>query len=223
MLHELPPANQTGTCGVCTGGDAGRSAVTCRVRKLGFLTPAGLAMIEFEVLGEIGKDNCVAACVATGTANHRLLLDCGGNCLHKLPRPYLYGMQAVFFRIFTSITTLDLMNCSEPCGVALALSCRLSDLRALVASFSTACWGICGITLSGFPVAFVFLNSTGSSCGQFGCSRQSDLRSLTKNPLWQHQVLSCSTKISAWMPCCWTMERNVLAIAFRSRRNSPLT
>ena len=57
-------------------------------------------MIEFEVLGEIGKDNCVAACVATGTANHRLLLDCGGNCLHKLPRPDLYGMQAVFFSHF---------------------------------------------------------------------------------------------------------------------------
>lgn len=57
-------------------------------------------MIEFEVLGEIGKDNCVAACVATGTANHRLLLDCGGNCLHKLPRPYLCGMQAVFFSHF---------------------------------------------------------------------------------------------------------------------------
>lgn len=74
-------------------------------------------MIEFEIPGETGKDNCVAACVSTGRENHRLLLDCGGDCLWRLPRAQLLATRA-FFCTFTSIITRILMSSCVPCGVA---------------------------------------------------------------------------------------------------------
>ena len=54
-------------------------------------------MIEFEIPGATGKDNCVAACVSTGRENHRLLLDCGGNCLWRLPRAQLLATRFLHF------------------------------------------------------------------------------------------------------------------------------
>ena len=50
-------------------------------------------MIEFEIPGETGKDNCVAVCVSTGTENHRLLLECCG----RLPRAQLLATRFLHF------------------------------------------------------------------------------------------------------------------------------
>ncbi len=57
-------------------------------------------MIEYDVLGQIGLDNCVAARVCTGTANHHLLLDAGGDCLQQLRRPQVYATIGVLFSHF---------------------------------------------------------------------------------------------------------------------------
>ncbi len=57
-------------------------------------------MIEFDVLGQIGRDNCVAARVVTGTSTDHLLLDCGGNCLSAIPDTHLRDTTAVFFSHF---------------------------------------------------------------------------------------------------------------------------
>lgn len=57
-------------------------------------------MIDYEVLGVIGKDNCVAARVVTGTSISHLLLDCGGNCLRNIADTRIRDTKAVFFSHF---------------------------------------------------------------------------------------------------------------------------
>lgn len=57
-------------------------------------------MIEFDVLGKIGLDNCVAARVVTGTSTEYLFLDCGGDCLNALPWTNLRDCSALFLSHF---------------------------------------------------------------------------------------------------------------------------
>ena len=57
-------------------------------------------MIEYDILGEIGRDNCVAARVRTGTTLDHLFLDSGGNCLHSVPWTDIRDCTAVFYSHF---------------------------------------------------------------------------------------------------------------------------
>ncbi len=56
--------------------------------------------IEFQILGDPGRDNCVLASVNTGAANSRLLFDCGEGCLQDLSVSQLRSIDAVFFSHF---------------------------------------------------------------------------------------------------------------------------
>ena len=53
--------------------------------------------IEFEVLGEAGRDNAVYARVNTGQAIHRLLFDCGEGCVGELPVAEAQAIDHLFF------------------------------------------------------------------------------------------------------------------------------
>jgi len=56
--------------------------------------------IESQVLGRPGRDNALWVRVDTGQSLHRLLFDCGENCLHRVDRTDLLALDHVFFSHF---------------------------------------------------------------------------------------------------------------------------
>jgi ribonuclease Z len=63
--------------------------------------------INYQVLGEPGRDNALLVTVDSGQSQHRLLFDCGEGCLSKIPISQIQAIEAAFFRIFTSTTSPD--------------------------------------------------------------------------------------------------------------------
>ncbi len=56
--------------------------------------------IQFQVLGGPGRDNALLAEVHTGDAVHRLLFDCGEDCLTQVPISVVHQIRAVCFSHF---------------------------------------------------------------------------------------------------------------------------
>jgi len=56
--------------------------------------------IEYQILGDPGRDNALLATVDSGQSVHRLLFDCGEGCLSKMPLGQVGEIEAVFFSHF---------------------------------------------------------------------------------------------------------------------------
>jgi ribonuclease Z len=56
--------------------------------------------IQFQVLGEPGRDNCVLVTVDSGQSRSLLLFDCGEFCLSNLAIRDIQAIDAVFFSHF---------------------------------------------------------------------------------------------------------------------------
>ncbi len=56
--------------------------------------------LEYQILGEPGRDNALLATVDSGQSIHRLLFDCGERCLSDLPIAQIAEIEAVFFSHF---------------------------------------------------------------------------------------------------------------------------
>ena len=56
--------------------------------------------INYQVLGQPGRDNALLATVDTGQSRHRLLFDCGEGCLDGLQRAEVQSIDALFFSHF---------------------------------------------------------------------------------------------------------------------------
>ena len=56
--------------------------------------------IEYQILGEPGRDNALLVTVDSGQSLHRLLFDCGEGCLTQIPVAHIQDIEAVFFSHF---------------------------------------------------------------------------------------------------------------------------
>ncbi|MBM4092036.1 MAG: ribonuclease Z [Planctomycetes bacterium] len=56
--------------------------------------------IEYEILGEPGRDNALLVTIDSGQSQHRLLFDCGEGCLSRVPVSQVQAVEAVFFSHF---------------------------------------------------------------------------------------------------------------------------
>ena len=75
--------------------------------------------INYEILGEPGRDNALLVTVDSGQSQHRLLFDCGEGCLSKIPISQIQTIEAVFFSHFhidhiAGFDTFLRMNWSRP-------------------------------------------------------------------------------------------------------------
>jgi ribonuclease Z len=56
--------------------------------------------IDHQILGNPGRDNALLVTVNSGQSIHRLLFDCGADCLSTVPNAHIQGIEAVFFSHF---------------------------------------------------------------------------------------------------------------------------
>ncbi|MFT5410663.1 MAG: ribonuclease Z, partial [Verrucomicrobiales bacterium] len=56
--------------------------------------------LEYQILGEPGRDNALLATIDSGQSIHRLLFDCGEGCLSQLPIAQVGEIEALFFSHF---------------------------------------------------------------------------------------------------------------------------
>lgn len=56
--------------------------------------------IEYQILGEPGRDNALLATLDSGQSVHHLLFDCGEGCLSGLPLNVVQDIEALFFSHF---------------------------------------------------------------------------------------------------------------------------
>jgi ribonuclease Z len=59
-----------------------------------------LVAIEYQILGEPGRDNALLATVDSGQSVHHLLFDCGQACLSQVPAAQVGEIEALFFSHF---------------------------------------------------------------------------------------------------------------------------
>jgi len=75
--------------------------------------------INYQILGEPGRDNALLVTVDSGQSQHRLLFDCGEGCLSKISSSQIQAIEAVFFSHFhidhiAGFDTFLRMNWSRP-------------------------------------------------------------------------------------------------------------
>ena len=56
--------------------------------------------IDYQILGEPGRDNALLATVDSGQSVHRLLFDCGEGCLSALSVSQIAEIECLFFSHF---------------------------------------------------------------------------------------------------------------------------